>query len=172
MISKKRVRKIINDFIEMWSLDLTINRIEFWNRDGEAEYEYFPDGSSTLRLNPDQHIEELMEDIFHELGHAIIHQYSVPRKYLALFRSKSPQMSVVSSSRIMDEGELHPPKNFVSWYGRVSGVEDFCECLSAYVTNDYKLSGKIIYKDWEHNLNNEPILKRKFQIIEDLLDDL
>jgi Putative zinc-binding metallo-peptidase len=169
MISKKRVRRIIKEFNEMFSLEIVINRIVFWNRDGEAEYEYFQDGSCTLKLYPFQNLRGIKEDVYHELGHALIHQYKIPRAYLLQFSKKSPRLSRRTTFLKINIEEAAPPKNFVTWYACVSGQEDFCESLSAYVLNNLKVQGKVYYQNWEHNLNKEPLLKRKFLTIEKLL---
>lgn len=170
MASRKTIRGIIDRFNREWNIDIEIHKIHLWNDDSSAEYSWKGD-RTTISLCPDQKVEDLKEDIFHELGHAILHQYKVPRSALRVFHKQTPRLNSSSSLRKMEK-EIPPPSNFVSWYAQVNGSEDFCETFSAWVTNDYKLKGKIVYKDWVSDLGKESVLVDKFLAVKKVLERL
>lgn len=79
------LRKLIKDFNQRWGYELSISKITFWNKDF-AEYEESAPGRGSIRLNKHKTRAEMAEDLYHELGHAIIHQYGIKRKDLQNFR--------------------------------------------------------------------------------------
>lgn len=130
----QRINKLIREFNETWELDIQISRILHWNKSG-AQYTWFKH-KGWLHINPDQSFENIKEDVFHELGHALIHQYRINHSFLRFFHDDSPKHSLTFINNMEEKDEL-PYYGFVSWYSTLNGTEDFCETLSAYVTNNY-----------------------------------
>lgn len=165
----KKIHKVINEFNKYWDLDLEISRIIYWNESG-AQYTWHKSLKGWIYLNPNQTFSKIKEDIFHELGHAIIHQYLVTNKDLRIFRNDSLNMSR-STVQNKEDWEEEPPYGFVSWYATVNGTEDFCETLSAWASNGYKVTG-VYYGDFKIPVKQEPKLLKKFLQVEQILLNL
>jgi hypothetical protein len=162
------VRKLIKEFNSRWGYELNISKIIFWNKDF-AEYEESAVGRGRIRLNQNKSRKEMAEDLYHELGHAIIHQYGVKRKDLSQFRDTSPRISLARFSKLKHVEQIAPPKGYVSWYSQINGTEDFCEVLAAWAASDYKLKGVLKYDGHKFSLNKDKKLRRKVEIIRKIL---
>lgn len=165
----KRINKLIDKFNRNWDLELEISRIVYWNEDG-AQYICHKNLKGWIYVNPNQPFYKIEEDIYHELGHAIIHQYLVTNKELQIFRNDSLNMAR-STVQNKEDSEEFPPYGFVSWYATVNGTEDFCETLSAWASNGYKTTG-VIYGDFKIPVQREPKLLKKFLQVDQILRGL
>ena len=141
------LRNEIRKFNNKTGFDLKISKIVFWKKN-EALYVEASKSSGVIKINPSNTRKEILEDLYHELGHALIHQTIVPKKLLSSFRNSSPLLSRVKTQRLIDSGEDPPPRGFVSWYALTNGSEDFCETLSALVVSGYKTKEAIHFGDW------------------------
>ena len=167
-VIEKLLRNQLKEFIDKYGYDLKISKIIFWNRD-YAEYRGLRNGSGIIKLNPNQIRSKIKEDFWHEIGHAILHQYHVPRKMLNIFRDNCPNNGHSWYEKFDDEDGTPPPAGEVSWYGLVSGTESFCEVLSAWVCSGYKMHGRINYGPWSHSIDRDRELKMKIKRIQKIL---
>jgi hypothetical protein len=165
---RHRCFKLIDQFNRDWNLDIKISEIHYWQKECEAQYIGWQTYGH-LKINPKEDFEIVKQHIYHELGHALIDQYFIKRKFLDVFIQNSPVNNRNRIYKIMENVEEPPPWNFVSWYATVNGTEDFCETLSAWVYNDYKTKGKIYFDGWESSLNQEKLLNKKIKQVEKLL---
>jgi len=164
---KKYLYSKVDEFNDLWGYELKV-KIKFWTKE-EAEYQGMHEGYGIISLDPYQKRPDILEDLYHELGHAILDQYLVPRKMLSIFRNSNPKISVEKSHKLAFEHELPPPYGFVSWYSMVTGTEEFCELLSAWACSGYKMKGCIYYGGWRHSIDKEPKLKSKIKVIKRIL---
>ncbi len=162
------IRKLIREFNQRWGYELVISRISFWNKDF-AEYEETAFDRGSIRLNKNKTRAEMAEDLYHELGHAIIHQYGVKRKDLQRFRDFSPRISLARFSKLKYVEMKTPPAGFVSWYSQINGTEDFCEVLAAWASSGYKMNGVLIYDGYKFSLAKDRELKRKVAMVKKIL---
>lgn len=159
-ISSHDLRQHINELNEELDLEVHIKRIVFWSRD-YAEYEYCEGNTGIIKINPYQKFNDILEDLYHELAHAILHQCRVPRKYLAVFRETSPSIGQSRFDKYEFQKDVPPPEGYVSWYSIVNGTEEFCELFSAWACSGYKIKGRIDYSGWSHSIEKEKNLKKK-----------
>ena len=157
----------VNEFNNDWGYDLTV-KIKFWNK-YFAEYQGYHGGHGVIRLEAYKNRTEILEDLYHELGHAVLDQYKVPRHMLNIFRDHNPNITRERSGKLTCDDEIPPPSGYVSWYSMVNGTEEFCELLSAWACSGYKMQGYINYGDWRHSIDDEPKLKRKILAIKRIL---
>lgn len=162
------LRKLIKEFNLRWGYELNIAKIIFWSKD-YAEYEESAVGRGRIALNKNKTRKEMAEDLYHELGHAIIHQYGVKRKDLSQFRDKSPRISLARFSKLKNVDRVAPPKGYVSWYSQINGTEDFCEVLAAWASSDYKMRGQLIYDGNKFSLSKDKHILRKVLMIRKIL---
>lgn len=162
------IRKLIKEFNQHWGYDLQISRITFWSKDF-AEYEETAVGRGSIRLNKFKTRSEMAEDLYHELGHAIIHQYGVKRKDLRRFRDSSPRISLARFSKLKYIEKKAPPAGYVSWYSQINGTEDFCEVLAAWASSGYKMKGVLSYDGHKFSLTRDKTLLRKVLVIRKIL---
>lgn len=162
------IRKLIKEFNARWGYELQISRITFWSKDF-AEYEETAVGRGSIRLNKFKTRAEMAEDLYHELGHAIIHQYGVKRTDLRRFRDSSPRISFARFSKLKYVEKKTPPAGFVSWYSQVSGTEDFCEVLAAWASSGYKMKGILTYDGHSFSLRKDVELRRKVEVVRNIL---
>ena len=165
---EKFLHSRVDQFNKRWGYELEI-KFKFWSKDA-AEYQGYHAGHGVIKLNPDQSRADILEDLYHELGHAIQDQYLIPRHMLNIFRDSNPNISRQRSDKLTIDGELCPPQGYVSWYSLVNGTEEFCELLSAWACSGYKMKGCINYGDWKHSIDHEPKLKRKILTIKRILE--
>lgn len=165
---KMWLRKVINEFNKRWGYELNISKITLWNKD-YAEYEETAPGKGTIRLNKFKTRAGMAEDLYHELGHAIIHQYGVKRKDLRRFREGSPRISLARFSKLKYIEQKAPPKGFVSWYSQINGTEEFCELLAAWASSSYKTKGVLEYDGHKFSLNKDNVLRRKILAVEKIV---
>lgn len=166
---KQRILKIIREFNEAWDLNIVISNVVFWNRVGAA---YRPlHSKGWIYVNADLNIQELEQDVLHELGHALIHQYKIHLSKLRLFHEGSPKYSMPFIERMHLREEQPPPKGFVSWYATYNGTEDFCETLSAYVSNNCSLK-RMYYFENDIPVRDQPKLQRKLREVHSILGAL
>lgn len=161
-------RRLIKAFNKRWGYELNITKITFWTKDF-AEYEEMAPGRGAIRLNIHKNRAEMAEDLYHELGHAIIHQYGVKRKDLQRFRESSPRISMARFSKLKYIEQIAPPKGYVSWYAQINGTEDFCEVLAAWASSDYKMRGVLTYDGHKFSLTKDRQLERKVKTIKKIL---
>jgi hypothetical protein len=157
----------VQEFNKDWGYDLDV-KIQFWNKDF-AEYQGYTGGHGVIRLDPYQKRSEILEDLYHELGHAVLDQYKVPRYMLNIFRDHNPNISREKSEKLTCDDEIPPPPGYVSWYSMVNGTEEFCELLSAWACSGYPKKGYMNYGGWKHSIDSEPKLKRKIKVIKEII---
>jgi len=162
------LRKLIKEFNHYWGYDLKISKITFWTKDF-AEYEETAADRGCIRLNKNKNRSEMTEDLYHELGHAIIHQYGVKRKELSRFRNTSPRISLAKFSKLKYIERKIPPKGYVSWYSQINGTEDFCEVLAAWASSGYKTKGSLMYDGHRFSLTKDKELRQKVHEVKRIL---
>jgi hypothetical protein len=167
---EKKAWAFVEKFCTKFGLDIDILRIKHWDKNS-AEYNPRGSNSGIISLDLKSNIDEIKEDLYHEIGHAIDHQYGLPDKLLKLFEKKSPKLKERISQKRMDT-DIPPPEGFVTWYATTDGTEDFCECLSAWASNNYKTTGKITYGGYTHSLDKEKDLAFKIKQIASVLGEM
>ena len=70
----------VKEFNKDWGYNLEV-KINFWNKDF-AEYQGYHGGHGVIRLDPYQKRADILEDLYHELGHSILDQYKSWGKYI------------------------------------------------------------------------------------------
>lgn len=166
---RQKIHKIIRDFNQTWGLELEISRIIFWKQVGAAYRPVHDKG--WIYVDGNLKLHEIEQDVLHELGHALIHQYKIHLSKLKFFHADSPKYTMPYITKMHCEEEALPPNGFVSWYATYNGTEDFCETLSAFVSNKYSLK-KMHFFENEISIGTQPRLKKKLAEIEKILKSL
>lgn len=74
----KWLRGLLNDFNNKWGFEIEINKIIHNKKDSPV---YITSGPTTgiIKLDLSQEKEEILEDFWHEVGHALLCQYRAHR---------------------------------------------------------------------------------------------
>ena len=108
------------------------------------------------------------EFLYHELGHALMSEYSISKSLMKLFTTRAP--SYLKYLREVGEFSNGPrPLGFISRYATINRSEDFCETFSAWVLNDFKTQGIIRYNGDRINLNADSKLRLKFEAMKQII---
>lgn len=158
-------QKLISQFIRENHIPLRLRKPRFWMQKGDA---YYDTRTCQFTLPIDARGAELREFTFHELGHAIIHQFRVPKQLHSNFCHISPGLHRKKAIELMCQNEP-APKGWVSWYAMVNGTEDFCETLGALVSNNYKSKGKWRFNDFIFDVTKDRLLQKKILWVEEIL---
>lgn len=113
---------------------------------------------------------QFREFLYRELGHCLCLEYEIPKKFFRSFTSRNPGV-LKYHWELNDFAENIDPKlGFISRYACLSNEEDFCETFSAYVLNNFKTSGNIIFGGRKFNLGRDLRLKEKFLAVAAIFD--
>jgi|LUMW01.1.fsa_nt_gb hypothetical protein len=105
----------------------------------------------------------LRELVFHELGHAYVQNYRIPKYISNTFGNFDDLPFLDYQYRIMKNYSGPRNKGFVSRYAEVSPEEDFAETFSFVISGRKYFNGELIL------LNSDLILHRKIKLIKKLL---
>lgn len=155
-----KTQKMISEFEQRFGVDLGIKEISFHDKDHLA---YYQPKNSKLTL-PRAKGEKLKEFLYHELGHAILARYEPPKELLDLFVFVCPQMDERYACKMMDRDEA-APDTWVSWYAMTNPVEDFCETLAAWASNDFKITQNWRFGGFEFNPRRDLTLRKKIEAV-------
>ena len=130
-----------------------------------AQLEYTEEGN-ILYLPPKISIGRSLEEmIIHELGHAYLNLYSIPKRINNLFGNISNWVNPISY--IYHSVFTHcfeRSDGYVSQYAITCPEEDFCETFSAVMLNR-KDSNKITYNGEKIDLCEDKVLSRKVEAL-------
>lgn len=105
----------------------------------------------------------LRELVFHELGHAYVHNYKIPKYIINAFGNFDDIPFLDYQYRIMKNYSGQRNEGFVSRYAEVSPEEDFAETFSFVISGRKHFNG--YYIDYQHDNK----LKNKIKSVEKLL---
>lgn len=109
------------------------------------------------------------EFLYHELGHALLAEYNISKNLLTPFTTRQSKLFKYFND-VNDNSEGPRPDGFVTKYAGINRSEDFCETFSAWVLNDFKTSGKILYNGDLIDLSKDSKLKKKFEAVAEILN--
>lgn len=135
-----------------WGLE----RIEYFRN--TAAYESWCEG--VIQIPKCRGI-ELRQFLYHELGHALLAEYEIPKTMFKKFTSRASS-GIKYSLEIGKFSQRERREGFISGYAVINKEEDFCETFSAWVLNAYKTTGTVQYDGESLNLTKDIKLKAKF----------
>jgi hypothetical protein len=165
MIPLRKTEKLIRQFERTHGIPLRLRKPRFWANPDNAYYDV---ATRQLMLPRTARGHVLKEFTFHEIGHALIHQYVVPQTLLNRFVKLSPRLKREKALELMEE-DYAAPAGWVSWYAMLNGTEDFCEVLGAYVANDYRRTGDWQFCGFHFDVGRDAKLQRKLDWVEEIL---
>lgn len=160
-------QKLIRHFQRTHGIPLQLRKPRFWANRFNAYYDM---ATRQLMLPRQARGAELREFTFHEIGHALIHQYVVPVRCISRFVGESPGLSRTKALDLMEQ-DLPAPPGWVSWYAMINGTEDFCEVLGAYAANDYRRYGAWSFSGFRFDVGRDRLLQRKIEWVEEILQE-
>jgi hypothetical protein len=160
-----KTQKMISEFEQRFGLDLEIKKISFHSKGHLA---FYHPKKCEITLPNQARGKELKEFLYHELGHAILARYQPPKDLLDLFVFVCPQMDERYACKMMDREEA-APDSWVSWYAMTNPVEDFCETLAAWASNDFKVSQIWRFSGFEFNPRRDLTLRKKVEAVRMLM---
>jgi hypothetical protein len=160
-------QKLIDQFIREHQIPLRLRRPRFWQQKGDA---YYDTQTFQFTLPASARGAELREFTFHEIGHALIHQFRIPKRLHSRFVEVSPHLHRRKAIELMNDSEP-APLGWVSWYAMVNGTEDFCETLGAWVSNDYRTRGLWRFNNFVFNVGQDRLLQKKIRWVREILDE-
>lgn len=111
---------------------------------------------------------QFREFLYHELGHALLAEYQVSNQLLKPFTNRrSTFLDYLNDVETFCEESRS--QGFISSYASINRAEDFCETFSAWVLNDFKTSGKLVYNGETVDLSKDPRLKKKFVSVKEII---
>ena len=162
----RTTQKIIQDFSRTHSIPLRLRKPRFWMQRGDAYYDTL---TYQFTLPIRARGQELREFTYHEIGHALIHQFCIPKELLSRFVAISPGLTKKKAIAQMCESEP-PPKGWVSWYAMTNGTEDFCETFGAWAANGYRTKGKWRFNNFEFDISQDKKLQRKIKWVQQIVE--
>jgi hypothetical protein len=162
----QRADKLVKMFQEENGIPLKLRKTKVLSSIDGAMYDL---RTRQILIPADAKGELLKEYVYHEIGHALIQQYKIPRTMLRHFVELSPKLSRDRAHKLYHDG-VGSPKGWVSWYAMVTGTEDFCDTLAAYCCNDYRKRGHWVFENFYFDLNQNRILQRKILWVDRILE--
>jgi hypothetical protein len=161
------VRDRIEEIQEKY--DINFGTISLSLSKSRREAALLPLGRSKFKIELPTRVgrRELLEDLFHELGHAYRLRNGLSSNERAHFFSG--RQVGLSQFDLKEWDSIARPEGFVSCYAITRQEEDFCETFSAYLVNGGRCSGVIIYDSNRIDLERDLVLKRKFKSIDRIL---
>ena len=160
-------QKLIRHFQRTHGIPLALRKPRFWANRFNAYYDV---ATRQLMLPRQARGAELREFTFHEIGHALIHQYVVPVRFISRFVSESPRLARSKALDLMSADVPSPP-GWVSWYSMINGTEDFCEVLGAYAANGYRRRGVWTFNGFSFDVSSDRLLQKKIDWVEEILQE-
>lgn len=160
-------QKLIRHFQRTHRIPLSLRKPRFWANRFNAYYDV---ATRQLMLPRQARGAELREFTFHEIGHALIHQYVVPARLLSRFVAESPGLSRNKALDLMEQ-DIPAPPGWVSWYAMINGTEDFCEVLGAYAANGYRSQGEWRFSGFSFDVSADRLLQKKIAWVEEILQE-
>jgi hypothetical protein len=159
-------QKIIEDFTRTHSIPLRLRKPRFWMQRGDAYYDTY---TYQFTLPIKARGAELREFTYHEIGHALIHQFRIPKEFISRFVALSPGLPKKKAIALMCESEP-APEGWVSWYAQTCGTEDFCETLGAWAANGYRSKGKWKFNNFEFDVTHDRRLQKKIKWVQQIVE--
>ena len=160
-----KTMKLINEFEARFGLCLGIEEVCFHKNDHVA---YFYPKKRRITLPQKARGQRLKEFVHHEIGHALLVNYKVPRELIELFDFVCPKVEEKYAQKMMDQDEP-APASWVSWYAMTNPVEDFCETLSAWASNDYKITQSWQFGGFSFSPSKDITIRKKVEEVQNLL---
>jgi hypothetical protein len=159
-------QRLISSFMQTHCIPLRLRKPRFWQQRGDA---YYDTKTFQFTLPINARGAELKEFIFHEMGHALLHQFCVPKHMISQFSRLSPYLPRPKAIKLMTDSQPSP-KGWVSWYAMTSGTEDFCETLGAWAANNYKAKGLWRFNNFVFDIGNDRLLQRKIRWVQQIVE--